>query len=137
MKYLFHLSGILILIAIVLLATTVVTGDSEIGIFVIFPFIIANGPLAVLAALMLFAGIVIFMAGFFTSISIRANDAIERNYPTVDGKSERKFGGVVLIGPIPITFGSDRKIARDMIALGIALVILIIVMFSLFAIFIS
>lgn len=46
----------------------------------------------------------------------------ERNRP-----SETKFGGVVMVGPIPIIFGSDAKWASIAVVLAIVLVALALV----------
>jgi len=42
--------------------------------------------------------------------------------------SEVKGGGVVMIGPIPIIFGSDMKWASVAIALAIVLIVLTVVL---------
>ncbi len=44
-----------------------------------------------------------------------------------EASTRRKFGGVVMIGPIPVVFGSDRGITQWMIVLGFVLLILTIV----------
>jgi len=44
------------------------------------------------------------------------------------GKGEVKGGGVVLLGPIPIIFGSDAKWASIAIVLAIVLILLVVVM---------
>jgi uncharacterized protein (TIGR00304 family) len=41
-------------------------------------------------------------------------------------EKKTQYGGVVLVGPLPIAFGSDRKIAVIMLVLGIAMAIALI-----------
>ena len=43
------------------------------------------------------------------------------------GKSKIRGGGAVIIGPIPIIFGTDRKSLKTILLLSIALTILLIV----------
>ena len=40
---------------------------------------------------------------------------------------ERRGGGIILIGPIPIIFGSDRETVKGLIYLAIALILLLII----------
>ena len=45
------------------------------------------------------------------------------------GGGKAKGGGVILIGPFPIVFGSDAKTARTLIYLAIALIAIMIAWF--------
>lgn len=45
---------------------------------------------------------------------------------------ESKGGGIIIIGPIPIVFGSDKRITRNLLYLALALVIATIALFLLF-----
>ena len=45
------------------------------------------------------------------------------------GRTEIKGGGVVMVGPIPIIFGSDMRWASVAVALAIVLVILTLVLY--------
>lgn len=120
----------LFLAGIALLVISVATEEGEIGLFIVFPFIIAEGAIAVLAAVLIFVGIVMMMISFFVAPVI-----IDEPGPVEDGptrvKSNKRFGGVVLIGPVPIIFGSDRSTAKGLIILAIALVALAILLYSL------
>ena len=42
-----------------------------------------------------------------------------------------RAGGVVFLGPFPIVFGSDPKVARAMLILGIVLAVLLLLVFLL------
>jgi len=68
-------------------------------------------------------GIVLIMLGFLllvieTMHSVYEKHEIEYNEKKIEG------GGVVLIGPIPIVFGSDKKYA--LIAMVLAIVIMLL-----------
>ena len=43
-----------------------------------------------------------------------------------------KAGGIIIIGPIPIVFGSDKRITKNLLYLALALVVATIVLFLLF-----
>lgn len=121
---------LLFLGAIALFSLSVATSESEVGIFVIFPFIIADGPIALVAALLLIVGMAMIVIGFFSAIS-ESQHEISRGstYPTTEPKTEKRAGGVLLIGPIPIIFGSDSRMARSMLMLSIILVVVLIILF--------
>lgn len=44
------------------------------------------------------------------------------------GAGQTKGGGILLIGPIPIIFGTDRESAKILIVLAIALVVVVTVL---------
>jgi uncharacterized protein (TIGR00304 family) len=60
-------------------------------------------------------GIIIIIAAVL-SLSVRSA-----------GKSKIRGGGAVIIGPIPIIFGTDRKSLKTILLLSIAFTILLIV----------
>lgn len=60
---------------------------------------------------MIFAGVVVIMIAIVLSAGR-------------DGRSEVKGAGVVMIGPVPIIFGSDGKWVSIAIALAIILLVL-------------
>ena len=64
---------------------------------------------------LIFIGIIIIIAAVL-SLSVRSA-----------GKSKIRGGGAVIIGPIPIIFGTDRKSLKTILLLSIALTILLIV----------
>jgi uncharacterized protein (TIGR00304 family) len=75
---------------------------------------------------LVFIGAAIILAGFlvvFLSLMMasRSSESEER-------RTEVKGGGVILIGPIPIIFGSDAKWAS--IAIVLTTVLIILVLFS-------
>ncbi|MGB9940765.1 TIGR00304 family membrane protein [Methanosarcina sp.] len=46
------------------------------------------------------------------------------NPPATEAKSEIKAGGVIMLGPIPIIFGSDKESAKTAAILAIILMLL-------------
>jgi uncharacterized protein (TIGR00304 family) len=67
------------------------------------------------------AGIALILVGFGIII---ASIAFSRS-----GKTDVKGGGVILIGPIPIIFGSDAKWATIAIILAVILVVLSLLLY--------
>jgi len=55
----------------------------------------------------------------------------------IKGKSETKTGAFILIGPLPIVIGSDKKMFQIMLIAGIILTILAILLFLNFNLFIK
>jgi uncharacterized protein (TIGR00304 family) len=48
------------------------------------------------------------------------------------GKTSVKAGGVIIVGPIPIVFGTDKKMIKTILALSIGLTALVLVTFVVF-----
>ncbi|MDH4123432.1 MAG: DUF131 domain-containing protein [Thermoplasmata archaeon] len=123
------ISLILLASAIALLATAISTGDGEIILILIFPVILAYGPIAAGGSICLFVGIItLFFA--LASHNIKGEEYfpikdILTQQPTV---RDKKFGGVVMLGPVPIAFGSDRKIATIMVIIGLSIFFAIILL---------
>jgi uncharacterized protein (TIGR00304 family) len=73
---------------------------------------------------LIFIGVAIILAGFLVvflamMMGNRSSEGGER-------RTEVKGGGVILIGPIPIVFGSDAKWTSAAIVLTIVLIILVL-----------
>jgi uncharacterized protein (TIGR00304 family) len=63
-----------------------------------------------LGLLALFLGIALIVLGMLlTMAKNRTEEKTEKESQPEDKRSKVRGGGVVLIGPIPIIFGSDRK----------------------------
>jgi uncharacterized protein (TIGR00304 family) len=49
-------------------------------------------------------------------------------FSNAKGKGKVKEGGVIMIGPVPIVFGTDKESLRTVLLLAIALTVLLIVL---------
>lgn len=95
-------------------------GELELYLFLIFPVLKADGAYGVASLLLVFAAIVIVILSFFTLAPQEGR-----------GRSERRSaGGVVLIGPIPIIFGGDRRTAVLALVLGLMALMIILLLFQ-------
>lgn len=90
--------------------------ELELYLFLIFPVLKADGLYGAASLLLAFGAIVMLLLSFFTQV------------PQEDRRRPERMsaGGVVLIGPIPIIFGGDRRTAVLALVLGFIALILIL-----------
>ena len=142
-------SAILFVTGLALLVLSVMRGEGTAGIAVFIPFFVGSGPLSSLGVLCFFVGMVLLFFGMARS----AADAAESDEPENQGEPARpdgpaakdgpkdpapptspaqgtarpRFGGVVMIGPVPIIFGSDPGISKTMFYMALGLMAAFIV----------
>ncbi len=108
------------------------TGEVEIGVFFIIPFLIGSGFYAFIGFLLLFASFFLFFIGGLKEIEEipPVIEDIPLEEPEVYEKPKKKRffegGGVVLIGPIPIIFGTNWRITVITIIIAIIFIIIMI-----------
>jgi len=124
------ISMILIVIGIALIIGSVLTEEGEVGLLLIFPFIVAHGWMGAVGGLMIFFSIICMFVNFWTSPS-RPEETVPTGplRPSEETQDRKRVGGVVLIGPIPIAFGSDERMTRTMLMIGIAVLALFVAIF--------
>ncbi len=116
--------------AVGLLAYGASTGDVRAGFFFIVPFISGTGLVPLAAMLLLLAAFVLWSLGSMRAWQHEAAPEMDnaerlRRADSSEGRGARtRSGGVVLLGPIPIVWGSDRRILPWMVAAGFALLLL-------------
>jgi len=118
------LSLVFFICGVVFFAIGVSSGEVETGFVIVFPFLVGSGIHAFLGFICIFIAILLFMFGFVSTAADISSLKVEEDngyYP--QKKTSVKGGGVVLIGPIPIVFGSSWKIAVIMIVLVIVLIV--------------
>lgn len=120
---------------IALIAAAVATGEAEVSLFLIFPVFSGSSGLFLLGTLLI---VLSFVAGFIMLMfgQLEFNRLqIESSTPVgLPGQRKKtKYGGVVLIGPVPIAFGSDRNLAVLMLILGIVLAIVFLGILATFS----
>ena len=146
--------GLLFLAAGVFLAWKAVsTGAGSVHLFLIFPVFTTTSVAGALAVLCLFTGFVLLSYGVmlhmaashpypppahntsaYSSYSSTYNSGlVAEPEPCRPVHSEKRFGGVVLIGPIPIVFGSDRNMAT--LSILVAILMLFVVVFFVLSFF--
>jgi uncharacterized protein (TIGR00304 family) len=79
-----------------------------------------------LGAVLVVAGIVVIVAAIIAASTRGAGKNKE------EGEGRVKAAGVIMIGPIPIIFGTDKKSVKTVLALALALVIAAIIFMVLY-----
>lgn len=112
----------------------VLMGEVQVGLLLIVPYLQSSSWIGGMAMLLLFSG--------FLLLSLGALPRPPEGAPAEDGdrstddlapRAKKEFGGVVLVGPLPIVFGSSSRAALLALALGamalmgLMLVVLLIV----------
>jgi len=114
-------------VGITCIAAAVATGEAEVNLVVIFPVFSGSSGLFLLGIVLI---ILSFLIGFAMLAMAQEDSAASIPVPTISQRPtiEKKthYGGVVLIGPVPIAFGSDKRVAIIMLVLGIAMAIALI-----------
>lgn len=106
------------------LAYAAMQGQLRVGLLLFIPFVYGEGVLALLGFALLMAAVFL---GFARAAASSDATRMEGAPPLKEGDvrtSERRHGGVILLGPIPIVWGSDRGIAKWMVLAGAALLVL-------------
>jgi len=131
MRRLTVLALIALIAGLALLAYSAATGEGQVVLFLIFPVFTGSG-------LASFAGMLLIMLGLFLGFLSVAGFALPATgaapppgaaAPAMPASPAKKFGGVVLLGPVPIVFGSDRRVTTAMLVLAIVLTILLVLFF--------
>ncbi len=126
---------------VALIVASVATGEGRLFLFLVFPGIVTGGILGILGFLLI---VLAFLVGFVQSWRGEAATPLAGDQPWEPSRTEpppsgsprseiprRRFGGILLLGPIPIVFGTDRKITLAMVVLGIVLTAVALVLFLL------
>ncbi len=127
------LGPVLLLAGAAALVVGFLRGEATLSLFIIFPVITATGGWSALGILLLIAG---FFALFLTwTVAVPGEFAPQPAPPQASAPAQtppptqnRRWGGVVFLGPVPVVFGSDMKIARWMILVGVLLFIGLLVL---------
>jgi uncharacterized protein (TIGR00304 family) len=123
-------SLLLFVSGIALIIASVSNGEGQVGLFLIFPFIVTQGWIGAAGSLLIFLAIISMFIGFWTSATQDSGQApVEASSSTPATRTKKNFGGVVLIGPIPIVFGSDEKIAKSMLIIAMAILAAFVLIF--------
>jgi uncharacterized protein (TIGR00304 family) len=127
---------------IALVVYSVVQGSSKFGLFIIFPWIQANDPLGMLGVLLLVAGFIALMISISLArfrFALKDMDVIlggdleleeisqpEKKKKKKTTKPKSSFGAIIMLGPIPIVIGSDKKVSKNMMYIGLIIAVILI-----------
>jgi len=124
-----RLIGLALLIAgVALIAAAVATGQGQVYLLLFIPVYVGTGALGMLGILVVFIGFFLASLGSaWRGLPVPVAPAPEPTsppdvaVPPAATAPPAKYGGVVMLGPIPIVFGSDAQVAKWMMILGLIL----------------
>ncbi len=105
------------------IAVAAATGEAKVQLLIYFPLISGSGPIFL-------AGVLLIASSFILGFVLAFSSILEENARPLmpsEGRQARatespqnrtRYGGVVLIGPVPIIFGSDRRMAFAMLVIA-------------------
>ena len=135
MKKRIILPFLFLLAAIISLWYAYLLGEVSIGLILFFPMITAHGLYGLIGVLFLIVSFllvfILYPKILFQSNSNQFNDEINKLNNNNASKKEMHTGGIIFIGPIPIVFGSNKKITRYLIISSLIILIIILVYASL------
>lgn len=113
---------------IICIAAAVASGEADVSIVLIFPVFSGSSGLFFLGSLLIVAS---FIVGFaMLALGQLELGRVQRDLgqplANESHRKETKYGGVVIVGPVPIAFGSDRTMAVVMLIAGIVLAIVVL-----------
>lgn len=123
MRPMIWIPTIILVSGISCIVAAAVGGEADVRLFLIFPVISGSSWLFLLGTLLI---VLSFFVGF-AMIAVGGTGDDQPQPGSVDSRSpattrkETIYGGVVMVGPIPIAFGSSKNMAIFMLMVGIAL----------------
>ena len=119
----------LLIVGLLATAWSVITGLTRFYLVVVFPVFTSDNLFGLLPFLAIFAGIGLLALGPAFGEEL---DPIRAEYRSdldrMKNEHRAKVGGVVLIGPIPILFGSDKRMALIAAALAITMLAIFVLL---------
>lgn len=102
-------------------AAAVITGDAELSLVVVFPLVSGSGGLFLVGVALIMISFLVGFALLARGQAELARDGPGMPGPASGGRGGTKYGGVVLVGPVPIAFGSSMRLAIAMLVIGVIL----------------
>ncbi len=104
-------------------------GELHFGLLLFIPVVYGSGLAAGIAALLIFAAFILFAVSFGRTAEEHAGPESTYSGDRREAATavRKGVGGVIFIGPIPIIFGSDRKIAGYMMILAVVILVLLVI----------
>lgn len=115
-----HTPPLVLASGIVVIVAAIVLGQARFALFLIFPVVYGGGPLAFLGGLLVTAGLLLYFFRF--TAPFRTPDS---PLQSPQSAMRARKGGVILIGPIPVIYGSEPRVARWMLAAAILMMAIV------------
>jgi len=132
-----YLAYFLLLSGITLIILAVMRGEASIALFLIFPVIYGSGFLSMIGVLLIMLSIFLLFLSPFYELKAHAEPVRYKEHepmlePHKEVKEKTKIGGVIMLGPIPIVFGSDKSTALLSVLITILMLVSIAIIFFLY-----
>jgi uncharacterized protein (TIGR00304 family) len=125
------------------LAAAVATNGAEIHLILIIPVVTGNSPLALLGIILIMAAIFLGFLAIAARQMDRVSDSLDEDPDisfsgplppagkgaTGSARSAPSAGGVVFLGPFPVVFGSNQKVAKWMLVVAAVIVIVLVAVY--------
>ncbi len=114
----------LLLVGLALLGLALARGEANLYLVLVVPVVTGSGILAASGVLLIFAGFFLtFLLGPIRTIGVppEVDASHAQDSPMAPPPSSRRWGGILFLGPLPVVLGSDLRMNRAMLLLGIAL----------------
>ena len=107
----------------------VATGEADVSLFLIFPVFSGSSGLFLLGVALVVLALLVGFASMVMGqpyVVEREDGSLANRSRGAEPEQRSRYGGVVLIGPIPVAFGSDKKMALAMIVVAVALAVAVL-----------
>ncbi len=104
------------------------------GLFLFIPFILSSSPLAIIPFMLIFFGMILLFISIPEELNkkYRETNEQDQDYDSEKTHKESHMGGFLMIGPIPIIFGNDKRLIYISILAAIILIaIYLLIIFHL------
>ena len=116
------------LAGVLTMAFAVARGEANVYLVLVIPVVVGTGPLAFLGVFLVFAGFLLtFLLWPFRPDAEPGGRVVLPASPE-GAPPARRWGGVLFLGPIPVIFGSDPRMTRTMLLIGVVLFLALVVL---------
>ncbi|MEW6069378.1 MAG: DUF131 domain-containing protein [Candidatus Thermoplasmatota archaeon] len=130
MKY-FKLAFILFILGIALIIINALVYEGAFSVVLFIPVFYGKGILAVIGALLIVLSLLVAMFGFAKEFVYEKEEEVTVLAPPCREEKKMKAGGIVLLGPIPIVFSTEKSLVAILLAVAIVIIVVTLVIFLL------
>ena len=116
------------LAGVLTMALAVARREASVYLVLIIPVIVGTGPLAFLGVFLVFAGFLLTFLLWPSRFEAEPEGQDIRPVSSEGAPPARRWGGVLFLGPIPVIFGSDPRMTRTMLLVGVVLFLALVVL---------
>jgi len=116
------------LAGVLTMAFAVSRGEANVYLVLVIPVIVGTGPLALLGVFLVFAGFLLTFLLWPFRFEAEPEGQDIRPVSSEGAPPARRWGGVLFLGPIPVIFGSDPRMTRMMLLIGLVLFLALVVL---------